>query len=101
MQQHVNAVPCNFEDGGVGVSVISELDIPPFEADQVRHHVLTNALVPSQNSAGGTTVLFDTPTKGVDASMEVSHCQFGAVAKTFPAPRPSLIDQHANSIGCA
>lgn len=68
----VTAAPCTFSDSGPGVTLISELGLPAFEAAQVRTHVLANSLVPAQETGGGqTTVLFDTPTKDIDPSMEV------------------------------
>lgn len=68
----VHAELCSFEDGSSGVSIISELpDLTVFQQNEIRDHVLANALLPSQKtSAGEETILFDTPTFNIDAAVE-------------------------------
>lgn len=65
-----HAAVCTFEDGGSGFTTIEELGLPAFEAGQIVDHILGNEFVPTQIISGDTTVLFDTPTKDVDAAVE-------------------------------
>jgi len=54
---------CLMEDGTEGVRTIAELGLPAYLADQVRDDILAGSLLPS---GGQNTILFDTPTAGLD-----------------------------------
>lgn len=70
---HAAAEPCTFQDGSDGFTEISELGVRKFVERAVKQHVIAHHLVPSQRTATGQiTVLFDTPTKGVDSSLDVT-----------------------------
>jgi len=69
----INGAPCAFKDLGPGVSTIAELaGLTPFQTGQILDHVRAKALLPAQKTEDGLheTILFDTPTKGIDTAVE-------------------------------
>ena len=69
----VNGAPCAFKDLGSGVTIITELaGLTPFQEGQILDHVRAKALLPAQKTEDGLheTILFDTPTKGIDSAVE-------------------------------
>lgn len=74
--------PCTFDDGGAGFTTIAELGVRKFVERATKAHVIANALVPSQQTAGGDlTLLFDTPTKDIDDALEVTAQTTGSTDK--------------------